>query len=128
MRIFAGAIIVIVLAGCQAATTYDRDVAGRTANPAILPPVVPIEQQFRDSDWMWSLGVATCVTAAHQSGPIGNERDLARYCACNSDLVQTRMSAAQFVLLGRPEQPGLTQQIDAYRRRQMIADACKSGT
>ncbi|MBC7635467.1 MAG: hypothetical protein H7251_07680 [Acetobacteraceae bacterium] len=121
-------LLAFILAGCQPTTTYQRDIAGQTAVLAKLPAIVPIEQQFRHSDWMWSLGVATCVTAAHKSGPVGNERDLARYCACNFDLMQTRMSAEQFALIGRPERPGLLAQEEALRRRQKIADACQAAT
>lgn len=125
MRILGATILPILLAGCQPATLYERGVAGRTANLAELPPAVVIEQQFRMDDWSWRSGVAICVAAAHRTAPVGNERELARYCACNFDLVQTRMTLEQYAHM---DQLGTAARDDALLRRKKIADACKTGT
>ena len=124
MRILVVAILSVLVVGCQRATLYERDVAGRTASLAELPPAVSVDQQFRMDDWGWHFGVATCVTAAHRTAPVDNERELARYCACNFDLVQTRMSLQQYVYMDRLVSPARD---DAVQRRQKIADACKFG-
>lgn len=106
MRKVAFLMLGLVVAGCaQPVPDLPRDVYGAAAR-GTLPPEVPKDQQVRLNDAAWKRGVMACLAGAGTSTQIFSREEAGRYCACTTDLFQTRISAARLAQMGMNTPPG----------------------